>query len=48
MDLLNLYDGTISEIDDMNKRIEVVLYELDKVVFNIYKIPDETIKRIMD
>lgn len=48
MDLLSLYDGTINEIEDMNKCIEILLYELDMAVFDIYKIPHGAIEKIMD
>lgn len=48
MDLLDLYDCTLNEIEDMNKCIDTVLYELDLTVFDVYKIPDEAISRIMN
>lgn len=46
-DLLELYEKTISEIADMDRRIGEVQAELDQLVFKIYEIPQETINRIM-
>lgn len=48
MDLFNLYDCTLNDIEEMNMHIDTVLYELDLTVFSVYKIPDDTINRIMN
>lgn len=47
-DLLELYEDSINEITGMDKRIKDIQGRLDFMVFDIYKIPAEVVKRIME
>ena len=41
MDLLSIYDDTIKEINEINKRIVMVQDALDNHIFEVYQIPEE-------
>lgn len=46
-DLLELFEKSLSDIADMDKSIKEIQKELDFIVFDIYKIPDTIIQKII-
>lgn len=46
-DLLELFEKSLSDIADMDKPIKEIQKELDFIVFDIYKIPDTIIQKII-
>lgn len=46
-DMLQLYEFSGEEIRNANKQIKSVEKSLDLLIFNVYKISEETARRIM-